>query len=272
MESEAEAELRRPVRKSGRSVVSAMRRDVLFLTVLVMSSLGLAAAAAYFFSNETLALVSFSGDGYWEKAAVHVETWEDSMLRSFDGSGNRFYPDHRRDTVLGIIPPPAQAPQVEGEPPPDIRVEIVFPPVPEMEWDVIAARWAREAASVARTALAVAWYESRWNPQAANPTCCASGLFQITMGTWQNAGCGDREDFWERRLNSQANTACAYKIYQRSGWREWSVFNEDVEPGNQVKVCPDDPFCRMPSDLRDVAEAAVAERKKWVSPVTRVVR
>ena len=254
-----------------------MRRDVLFLAVLAASSLGLAAAAAHFVSGQAAALVSFGETEHRAAAAAaaaYAGTWEDDMFRRFpsDRSGNSLYPDHRRDTVLNIVPPPAQPPQMEGEPPPDIRVETFFPPVPETEWDVIVARWARDAAAAVETALAVSWHESRWNPEAANPICCASGLFQITMRTWQNAGCGDREDFWERRLNPEANTACAYKIYQRSGWREWSVFNEDVEPGRQVKVCPDDPFCRMPSDLRDVAEAAVAGREKWVLPVVRAVR
>lgn len=248
-----------------------MRRDILFLAALAVVSLSLAASVARFVTDQAAALVPLERE---ETRTDYAGRWEDETLRRSppDKSGNALYPDHRWDTGRDIIPPPAQPPQTEGETPPNLRVEIGFPPAPEREWEVIAAQWAREGETAVRMALAVSWYESRWKPDAANPICCASGLFQITMGTWQNAGCGDREDFWERRLNPAANTACAYKIYQRSGWKEWSVVNEAVEPGRQVKVCPGDPFCRMPSKLRETAEAAAAEREKWILPIVRVVR
>ena len=123
--------------------------------------------------------------------------------------------------------------------------------------DYIIHRFYDEGLPVIRTALAVSFWESRWDTEAQNPKSSAAGLFQILKGTWRRNDCGDRG----LRYDAAANADCAYKIWDndRRRWKQWSVFNEAVEPGRQVKVCPNDPFCLMRNSRNRRVAAAYIE-------------
>lgn len=55
------------------------------------------------------------------------------------------------------------------------------------------------------------------NPKAKNPHSSARGVFQITRGTWKYFECeGDP-------LDAADNIACARKIYDRNGTRDWNA-------------------------------------------------
>lgn len=61
-------------------------------------------------------------------------------------------------------------------------------------------------------ALAVAWRESNWTPDAYNPGCRCTGLFQI-------AGV---HGFTVAELSDPYfNVATAYSLYRTSGWAPW---------------------------------------------------
>lgn len=62
-------------------------------------------------------------------------------------------------------------------------------------------------------AMKVIKCESGGNPKAKNKNSTATGLFQIIEGTWRSYRCeGDR-------TNPSDNIACAWKIYERNGYR-----------------------------------------------------
>lgn len=63
--------------------------------------------------------------------------------------------------------------------------------------------------------LRIAFAESGFNPLAKNPNSTASGLFQILKGTWAAHKC-EGEVF-----DAEDNIACARKIYDRNGTRDW---------------------------------------------------
>jgi hypothetical protein len=55
------------------------------------------------------------------------------------------------------------------------------------------------------------------NPAAKNKYSTATGVFQILIGTWHNYKCtGDR-------TNADDNIACARKIYDARGTRDWNA-------------------------------------------------
>ena len=132
----------------------------------------------------------------------------------------------------------------------------------------IARVWMAEGYLHTAQALAVSWFESRWISGAENPICCASGLFQITKGTWENhhsqqdpgggAGWGG-----ERRaqLEPEANARMAHFIWEESGksWHRWSVANEDVDPGRQKRVDVADPLGSLPPPARAAALSLIEE-------------
>ena len=155
--------------------------------------------------------------------------------------------DRSSDSVSG-------QPAVEYRPPPPPATAGGDPyhGRPEM---IIADVWAGNSASRLETAqaLAVAWHESKWVPTARNNTCCAAGLFQITLDTWQryetdhdrrrrhgNNDCAKRRapavDCNNRvEADPWANTRLAFRIWngdrrdRHNGWGQWSVVNENVE-------------------------------------------
>lgn len=66
-----------------------------------------------------------------------------------------------------------------------------------------------------RTMIRISQCESSHNPKAKNRRSSASGLFQITAGTWYSADCmGDKWSFKD-------STDCAYKLYQKRGFQPW---------------------------------------------------
>lgn len=63
---------------------------------------------------------------------------------------------------------------------------------------------------------AIAWCESKLDPEAKNGKSSATGLFQIIAGTWKAFGCsGDR-------MNPIDNARCADKIATQSGLHHWA--------------------------------------------------
>ena len=72
------------------------------------------------------------------------------------------------------------------------------------------------------TMIRIAQKESSMNPKAKNPNSTASGLFQITSGTWYSNDCvGDKWDF-------EDNIRCAYEIQGYRGFQPWEVCNTGV--------------------------------------------
>ena len=125
----------------------------------------------------------------------------------------------------------------------------------------------------AAQALAVAWHESRWRPWVRNPKCCAAGLFQITLGTWNRYASrsegliplrGERTDIEENRW---VNARVAARIWNSdrdrgyfAGWGQWSVVNEAVEPGQQAQArILRRPLSTLPEEMRPVAAEALAD-------------
>jgi len=72
------------------------------------------------------------------------------------------------------------------------------------------------------TMIRIAKYESNYNPKAKNPKSTASGVFQITAGTWYSNDCvGDKWNF-------QDNIRCAYEIQSHRGFQPWVVYNNGL--------------------------------------------
>ena len=61
---------------------------------------------------------------------------------------------------------------------------------------------------------AIAWCESRFDPDAEGPTD-DHGLFQITSTTWRDFKCRGNP------YNSRENTECANRIFEESGLKRW---------------------------------------------------
>jgi hypothetical protein len=81
----------------------------------------------------------------------------------------------------------------------------------EMEAVLAEAGWSGAALE---EALAVAWCESRWSPQAQHGEIY--GLFQLWSGWFPWAG----EDL-ERWMEPVTNARVALHLYQRDGWKQW---------------------------------------------------
>lgn len=65
--------------------------------------------------------------------------------------------------------------------------------------------------------VAIADAESDFNPKNKNPSSSASGLFQITKGTWADHKCaGDV-------FNAEDNIACAKKLKASRGTQPWNA-------------------------------------------------
>lgn len=72
------------------------------------------------------------------------------------------------------------------------------------------------------TMIRIAKKESNLNPRAKNPKSTASGVFQITAGTWYSNDCvGDKWNFKD-------NTDCAWKIQSKRGFQPWEVWNKGL--------------------------------------------
>jgi hypothetical protein len=56
--------------------------------------------------------------------------------------------------------------------------------------------------------------ESRGNPRALSRNGLYAGLFQFSVESWRRTGGGDVFDPW-------ANSAQAYRLFARKGWRPW---------------------------------------------------
>ncbi len=65
--------------------------------------------------------------------------------------------------------------------------------------------------------IAIARYESSFDPKVKNPTSSAKGLFQITNGTWADNGCTGSV------LDPEDNIACAKKIKKARGTQPWDA-------------------------------------------------
>lgn len=71
-------------------------------------------------------------------------------------------------------------------------------------------------ASQVEKAVAVAWCESRFDPEAENPRSSAGGLFQFLDDTWESVGGGDKHDPW-------LSTHHAARLWGESeSWDDWS--------------------------------------------------
>lgn len=69
------------------------------------------------------------------------------------------------------------------------------------------------------TMIRIARYESNFREKAKNSKSTASGVFQITAGTWYSNDCiGDK---WI----AEDNIRCAYKIQSKRGFQPWEVCN-----------------------------------------------
>lgn len=64
------------------------------------------------------------------------------------------------------------------------------------------------------TMIKIARVESTFKPYAKNPVSTASGLFQITRGTFNGSCKGDVFDV-------ETNIRCAYKLYSKRGFQPW---------------------------------------------------
>lgn len=62
------------------------------------------------------------------------------------------------------------------------------------------------------TALAIAWRESRWQPEAVNPYSGAAGLMQIHPIHGYSI---------DVLRNPYMNVAIAYGLWESEGWRPW---------------------------------------------------
>jgi hypothetical protein len=73
-----------------------------------------------------------------------------------------------------------------------------------------------------RTMIEIARKESNFKPRAKNPKSTASGVFQITAGTWYSNDCvGDKWNFKD-------NIDCAWKIQEDRGFQPWEVWNKGL--------------------------------------------
>lgn len=82
----------------------------------------------------------------------------------------------------------------------------------------IVVKYARQNGVSDFLALELAHIESRFDPNAKNPTSTATGIYQFLSGTW-NANCfGDRK-------NPEDNIRCAMRILgeDKTGIRHWTV-------------------------------------------------
>ena len=62
------------------------------------------------------------------------------------------------------------------------------------------------------------------NPAAKNPRSTATGVFQILIGTWNAYGCTGE------RTNAADNIACAKKIHDARGTRDWNASKHAWSP------------------------------------------
>ena len=75
-------------------------------------------------------------------------------------------------------------------------------------------------AAFATGAVAVAWCESRWNPEAVNPTSGATGLFQLMPIHEKRVR---RMGFqWSDMLRGEPNVRVAIAIWSEQSWRPWA--------------------------------------------------
>jgi len=68
-------------------------------------------------------------------------------------------------------------------------------------------------------ALCVMREESKGDPYATNPDSGTRGLFQIRPGLWAGYFGVSYNDLYDPRIN----VSIARKIYDKQGWRAWSV-------------------------------------------------
>ena len=104
--------------------------------------------------------------------------------------------------------------------PPETTTTTAPPPVAQADPHGIAAACQALGASTseAETFVCIANHESRFTPNAVNPSSGAGGLFQFLPSTWTNIG--------RPGLPSDASVsdqiAAAWDLYRSQGWSPWA--------------------------------------------------
>ena len=104
--------------------------------------------------------------------------------------------------------------------PPETTTTTAPPPVAQADPLGIAAAFQALGASTseAKTFVCIANHESRFTPNAVNPSSGAGGLFQFLPSTWTNIG--------RPGLPSDASVsdqvAAAWDLYRSQGWSPWA--------------------------------------------------
>jgi len=122
--------------------------------------------------------------------------------------------------ALGGITTPAPVP-----PPPPITttVPVTVPTTFQVQtYDPLGMVGAFEALgaseSEAETFSCIANHESRYQPDAVNPSSGAGGLFQFLPSTWANIG----EAGLAQTASVSDQIAAAWLLYKQQGWSPWA--------------------------------------------------
>jgi len=107
-------------------------------------------------------------------------------------------------TTIPIQPPPTTAP----------------PPAPQADPLGIASAFQALGASTseAETFVCIANHESRFTPNAVNPSSGAGSLFQFLPSTWANLG----RPGLPQDASVPDQIAAAWQLYQSQGWSPWA--------------------------------------------------
>lgn len=104
----------------------------------------------------------------------------------------------------------------ESEPPQEIPTTAVTQPTHKSSYEYVRLM-VIAAFPDAPIMVHIADSESDFKPDADNPNSTAYGVFQILIGTWNDYDCtGDRG-------NPADNIACARKIYDARGTKDWNA-------------------------------------------------
>lgn len=129
----------------------------------------------------------------------------------------RHYQRSNRLTADGVVGPlTAAALGIRGE-----QITVTQPPAPPVLTveQIIRAAWPDHLED---KALAIAWRESRWQPDARNR--CCHGLFQIHWPVHREWLATVGVTSVEQLYDPVVNARIAYMVYQRSnGWGPWAL-------------------------------------------------
>jgi len=118
------------------------------------------------------------------------------------------------------MPPPTTTTEPPTTLPPETTTTTAPPPAPQADPLGIASAFQALGASTseAETFVCIANHESRFTPNAVNPSSGAGGLFQFLPSTWTNIG--------RPGLPSDASVsdqiAAAWDLYRSQGWSPWA--------------------------------------------------